>query len=220
MPRPTSDSRNRLVSATQKLLQVQGYFGTSIKDIAKEAAAPIGSLYYLFPDGKDEIVIEALRRSGEAVRSGLSFVLANEVSPPNVVRAYGTLVRDVLVGSGFTDGCPIATVALETAHHHDGIAEVITDAFRSWTQVLTSALVREGLQPANASALAALCLAAIEGALVVTRAERNKAVFDVVIEQLVIATQAAVENVRTRRPKGRPTTRVSDAPVTRGRTTR
>jgi TetR/AcrR family transcriptional regulator, lmrAB and yxaGH operons repressor len=188
VPRPPGDSRDRFVSATQKLLQTQGYLGTSIKDIAAAAGAPLGSLYFLFPGGKTEIVIEALQRSGEAVRDGLAFFLGEQTTANGVVTAYVALVRDLLVGSSYTDGCPIATVALEAAPNDAVIADVISQAFASWAEAVRTALANTGVRRGTANTIAGLCLAAVEGALVVARSDRDPRIFDHVLAGLVAAT--------------------------------
>jgi TetR/AcrR family transcriptional regulator, lmrAB and yxaGH operons repressor len=189
VPRPPGDSRERFITATQKLLQTHGYLGTSIKDIARSAGAPIGSLYFLFEGGKDEIVVEALRRSGKEVRDGLAFVLGAQETPSAVVETYVGLVRDLLIGSGYVDGCPIATVALEAAPRDAYIADVISAAFSSWAEAVGTALIAVGVPAPSAATLASLCLAGVEGALIIARADRNQRVFEALETGLLAATQ-------------------------------
>jgi TetR/AcrR family transcriptional regulator, lmrAB and yxaGH operons repressor len=188
VPRPSGDSRERLISATQKRLQTHGYFGTSIKDIAVTAGSPIGSLYFLFPGGKDEIVIAALERSGLGVLNGLEFFLAAAKTPRAVVISYVQLVRDVLANSGYIDGCPLATVALEVAPRNPEISLVIAEAFQSWVQALAIALVNVGMTKRSAQTIATLSHSAVEGALVVARTQTDTDVFDEIVKGLVAAT--------------------------------
>jgi TetR/AcrR family transcriptional regulator, lmrAB and yxaGH operons repressor len=180
VPRPPSDSRPKLVAATAKLLQTTGYHATSIKEIARAAEAPIGSLYFLFPDGKDELVIEALNQSARDVTSALTAVLAEAKTSHEVVHTYLGVICWLLTESQYTDGCPIATVALEVAPLNATIADVIAAAFDAWTGVLHDALVRTGVAPDAAQIIAATSLAAVEGALIVARTHRDSATFDLI----------------------------------------
>lgn len=47
MPRKT-DKRNRLIQAAKSLIHQQGYFLTTLADIAQEADVPLGNVYYYF----------------------------------------------------------------------------------------------------------------------------------------------------------------------------
>ena len=166
------------MAAASKLLQTHGYHGASIKDIAREAGAPIGSLYFLFPDGKDQLVVEALNASGSSVAETLRAVFADQTTSIAVVTAYVGVVRWLLTETGYTAGCPIATVALEAAPHNVTISDTISAAFESWAEELRGALLRTGLDAPDAKRLASLSLAAVEGALVIARAKRSPDVFD------------------------------------------
>jgi TetR/AcrR family transcriptional regulator, lmrAB and yxaGH operons repressor len=75
------------------------------------------------------------------------------------------LVRSLLVGSGYTSGCPIATVALGATPNNYEIANVISAAFGSWADAVGTALRTVAVTEKAADDLVALCLAAVEGAL-------------------------------------------------------
>jgi TetR/AcrR family transcriptional regulator, lmrAB and yxaGH operons repressor len=182
--RPKSDSKDLFIAATSTLLRRKGYHGTSLKDIATEAGAPIGSLYFLFPAGKDQLVLAALHASGHGVEQVLDSVLAGEGTAEAVVRRYLSLIEAVLVGSGYIDGCPIATVALEVAPLHAELSAAIAAIFESWLAVLERHLRRVGLTKSKARNLATLSLTAVEGALVVTRAQQRPDTFAVVIKAM------------------------------------
>jgi TetR/AcrR family transcriptional regulator, lmrAB and yxaGH operons repressor len=175
--RPKSDSKELFIAATSTLLRRKGYHGTSLKDIATEAGAPIGSLYFLFPDGKDQLVLAALHASGHGVAQVLGNVLAGAETAEAVVRSYLSLIEAVLVGSGYIDGCPIATVALEVAPLHPELSAAIAAIFDSWLAVLERHLRRAGLTKSKARTLATLSLTAVEGALVVARAQQRPDAF-------------------------------------------
>jgi TetR/AcrR family transcriptional regulator, lmrAB and yxaGH operons repressor len=197
VPRPPSDSRAKLVAATSKLLQTQGYHATSIKDIARTAGAPIGSLYFLFPGGKDELVVEALQRSGGDVADVLNALLADQPTPRAVVATYVGAIEWLLTESGYTEGCPIATVALEAAPENELVADTIAAAFNEWASVLRQQLERTGLVEAHASIIATTTLAAVEGALILARASRKPDAFT----HVAAGISALVDHLAP--PKGR-----------------
>lgn len=55
--------REKLLLETERLLSLQGFHGTGINEILRNTKVPKGSLYYHFPDGKKQIVLEALKTS-------------------------------------------------------------------------------------------------------------------------------------------------------------
>ncbi len=70
-----------------------------------------------------------------------------------------------LEGSGFRDGCPIATVTLEAAAKTESIRSAAAEAFGGWLTALEDRLLAEGMDRAAAERRALLALSAIEGAL-------------------------------------------------------
>ena len=72
-----------------------------------------------------------------------------------------------------SDGCPIATVALEVAAQSEAIGAVCDLAFTGWRKVIAEALSAAGLADEDADGLALTVLAGIEGGLLLARAARD-----------------------------------------------
>ena len=81
-----SDTRTRMLEATARLLRQRGYHGTSLNDILAASGAPRGSLYFHFPGGKDQLVIEVTRASVADVAARLRETLTAEKSPGVAIR--------------------------------------------------------------------------------------------------------------------------------------
>lgn len=67
------------------------------------------------------------------------------------VRRYFNAAADNLARSGFADGCPVGTVALETANASERIRGVCLDVFATWEQVIADALANSGIPPTGQS---------------------------------------------------------------------
>jgi TetR/AcrR family transcriptional repressor of lmrAB and yxaGH operons len=148
------------------------------------SGAPKGSLYFHFPGGKEELAIAAMERSATQLRDAMAALLDRS---DDVNEALGDLIAGLAQGlarSDFADGCPIATVALETAGQSEAMRVTAEAAFDSWLDVLRQRLVGAGVQPADAEERAVLVLAAIEGGLILARACRDVAPLLAVARQL------------------------------------
>lgn len=172
--------RTAIIAAAARLFRRQGYAATGINEISSLAGAPKGSLYHYFPDGKDQIAAEAVRYAGARVATTLRALADETKSAADLVRRYGQMLQGWMAQSGFRDGCPITTTLLETAPQLPGPTEAGREAFADWHGIIASALARDGHSAADARKLATLVVAALEGALVLTRVEGDgRAIADV-----------------------------------------
>jgi TetR/AcrR family transcriptional regulator, lmrAB and yxaGH operons repressor len=182
-------SRDAFIDATGRLLRRQGYAGTGLNEIVARSGAPKGSLYFHFPGGKEELAVAAMERAGEQLREAIAAILS---AGDELGEALGGLVDALAAGlerSGYRDGCPIATVALETAAESDGMRVTAAAAFDSWLAPLEERLRHGGLAAPAARRRALLVLSAIEGALILARATRDLAPLEAVREELLALSE-------------------------------
>ena len=102
------------------------------------------------------------------LRSGLS-----DAHPADFVAAWAELAGAELEASGWADGCPVATVALEMAHESAELAGACSQALLGWRAALTEAISARGVAIDEAGRLATLVVAVIEGGLILARADRS-----------------------------------------------
>jgi len=168
-----SDSKEKTVAAAAKLFCRQGYHGTALHDILAASGAPRGSLYFHFPDGKEQIGVAAIGLGAQAVRD---FIVAAASGADSAETFAASLARGMaanLEASGFREGCPIAPTALETATQSKALGAAARKAFQAWEQEIARALSGFGV-PANAAApLATAVLSQLEGALLLARTYRD-----------------------------------------------
>jgi TetR/AcrR family transcriptional repressor of lmrAB and yxaGH operons len=166
-------SRQRLVTAAVTLLARQGYEATTVDGIASEGAAPMGSFYFHFPGGKEEIGVAALRYGAERFAVRLGEVLAQQASLPDALAGCADWLADELVASDWADGCPIAATALECVTRSAPLRAAAADGFGLWRDVLRGRLVSEGLSDEAAVDLATTSLSLMEGAELLARAQAS-----------------------------------------------
>jgi len=172
--------RDRMVQSAIALLAKRGYQATSFSEVLAESAAPRGSIYHHFPEGKDQLIAAAIEVSGAravALLDGLDGLGATEI-----VDGFMAMWRAVLQLSTFSAGCSVLAVTVSA--DSPGLLEQAADIFRRWQARLAELLVGSGMPAADAASFATLLIAASEGAVVLARAEQSFAPFDAVHARL------------------------------------
>jgi len=180
----TSDVRRRMVLSALYLIAERGVQGTSIADVLERSGAPRGSVYHHFPEGKDQLVGAAMDLAGDRALAVLDVV---DGQPPKAVTTFFLEIwRRVLVVSGFRAGC--AVLAVTVATDSPGQLDHAASIFRAWRGRLAELYVTGGMEATAAARLATTLVAASEGAVVVSRAERSLEPFELVAEELLSIT--------------------------------
>jgi TetR/AcrR family transcriptional regulator, lmrAB and yxaGH operons repressor len=168
-----SDSKGKTLTAAARLFRRQGYHGTALHDILAAGGSPRGSLYFHFPKGKEEIGEAALTLAGEAVRQAIAHAAqTSENAEVFLTRIARGMAAD-LEKSNFSEGCPIATTALETAAQSDVLGAATRGAFQKWEGEIKRGLERFGMITDEADLIATLVLSQFEGALLLARTYRS-----------------------------------------------
>ena len=173
-----------MVAKAAELFQRQGYAATGLKQIVDESGTPKGSLYFHFPGGKEELAIAAIAYSCGSRLAAMEQILATTETAVDAFRTLLGSMRDRLVASGFEEGCPIATVVLETAASSDALQKTCSRAWARWTDLFERRLSAEGHSPERARHLATLTLSMMEGSLMLARAHRSTAPLDTVLAEV------------------------------------
>ena len=186
------DTRTRMLEATARLLMHRGYYGTALSDILEASGAPRGSLYFHFPGGKDQLVVEATRQAVEETSRFLRATLAEAPGPAEGVRRFFAAAAALLVETDYSFGCPVAPVILDAPEALPELEAICRQAFEEWLGLFRTRFEAAGVPAARAASLALLVEASIEGLLVIARARRDTAAFAPVATELAALVAAAV----------------------------
>jgi AcrR family transcriptional regulator len=184
-----------MVRSAAQLIRRRGVSATGMREIVLEADAPRGSLQHYFPDGKEELVREALSwMGGVAARRVRRHAERLDSGPPSELFAaiLGDWRRD-LTEEGFAAGCPLVAATVDTATDSDAVRELLAEAFEGWQEPLVAALVQRGVPVGRAASLAMVAISALEGAIILSRLRRDLTAFDAVVNELGPLFDAAAE---------------------------
>ncbi len=166
-------TRQRMVQATCELLEAQGYHATGLNEILQRSDTPRGSLYYYFPDGKEELVIEAIEQQGRFIENRLREDLAEVEDAADAVRSLFDKMAHFATISGCRVLGPIIAVALESSTTNERLRQSCATVYESWRAVFEEKLLSKGFSPEDASSLSLMLLGAMEGAITLTRTLRS-----------------------------------------------
>jgi AcrR family transcriptional regulator len=171
-PPPGSGTRARIRHAAARLFARRGYAGTGLKQVATDASAPFGSIYHFFPGGKDALAEDMIRTTGPQFMALVLGLLEEHDDPVDaVVHAFDSAARD-LVASGYADGCPVATMALDVVDTNETLRGAAADVFAEWIDGGTAWFSRY-VSPDRARDLASAMVMLVEGAFLLGRTSRD-----------------------------------------------
>ena len=184
----TGDVRERMIDGAIRLLAKQGLQATSFSEVLELTGAPRGSVYHHFPGGKDQLIGEAVDRAG--ARALAVFEGKQKASAEEITQAFLTMWRDLLVHTKYGAGC--AVLAVTVATDSPDLLQHAGTVFRTWRGLLTDLYEHAGLAAKTAEQFAATLVAASEGAVVLSRAEKSLEPFNLVADLLMDQIQKLV----------------------------
>jgi TetR/AcrR family transcriptional regulator, lmrAB and yxaGH operons repressor len=168
--------RARMVAGAARLLAEKGMEGTSFAEVLAATGAPRGSTYHHFPGGKAQLVDAAVELAGDYAMASMEAMRGQPAT--TVVARFLALWRGLLAATELRAGC--AVVAVTVAADDEELLAHAGRVFSDWRAQLASLLAEGGVPAEQAGRLAALTIAATEGAVALTRAERDWEPFELV----------------------------------------
>lgn len=168
-------TRRTILETAGALLERQGYHATGVSQILSECAVPRGSLYHHFPGGKEALAVAAIEDRARRTHRFVEHQLALRGDPAEAVGALVRALADRVEGSSGGALTPFAAVTLEAGPGLERLREACRIAYAGIRQRFERKLVDGGFAPARAASLATVIAAAVDGAVVLCRADGSAA---------------------------------------------
>ncbi len=179
-----STTRQQIVEKTSALLERQGYHATGLNQIVAESETPRGSLYYYFPQGKEELAAEAIDFNAQQIAEHTRRSLAAHADPVEAIYQHLLHVAEHVERGNCAAGAPIAAVALETACHSERLRTTCQAAYAAFRLPFEEKLLAGNFPVERVYALALTITAAWEGAMILSRTERSARPLRIVAEEI------------------------------------
>jgi TetR/AcrR family transcriptional repressor of lmrAB and yxaGH operons len=168
-----SSAREDMLSAAVELFRARGYEGVGVAELLTKANAPRGSLYFHFPGGKEQIGAEVVARVGREVAIRFRELGESNVDMGTFIeRVFKTTARESKERE-YCATCPMAAIATGFGADNFRLAAAVREAFSAWEHEIAVAAQKRGMSEANANSFASAFLAAMEGAFIVSKAQRS-----------------------------------------------
>ncbi|MDN4494967.1 TetR/AcrR family transcriptional regulator [Ureibacillus aquaedulcis] len=162
------NTREVILQTATRLFQRQGYNGTGLNQIIEESGAPKGSIYYHFPNGKEEIATEAISMMRKLVLEGAENDLIGKNSAAEAYEYYVHNVAAVFDKRSCIDGLSIGLIASETAFTHEKLRSSCEMVFKDLQSLHAQILIQYGFEIERAEELGITLTAMIEGACILS----------------------------------------------------
>ena len=182
------DTRRKMLVSAAEVMRERGAAGVTIDEVLARSGAPRGSVYYHFPDGRNQILTEALRYSGDSITAMIDD--AAGWGAKALIREFLNYWERALADGDFTAGCPVVAEAIGSDDDDPELSAEAGTILGRWCTALTHAFTNDGFDDEDAAALAVMSIAALEGAIVLCRSTRCARPLKQVGEQLEFLIKA------------------------------
>jgi len=162
-------SREKFLETARTLMEKQGYHATGLNEILKKSGAPKGSLYYYFPEGKEQIASEVILQAGKIISDRIQEKMQAEPDAGKAIHDFLETVACRMEETKFQSGSPFTMLAMESATESKRINQACREAYSMLIGAFKDGLEKGGMEVARAESVAELIVSAVEGSIVLSR---------------------------------------------------
>ncbi|TCN27776.1 TetR/AcrR family transcriptional regulator [Mesobacillus foraminis] len=169
------DSREKILQTASRLFQLQGYHATGLNQIIKESGSPKGSLYYYFPNGKEELAAEAVKYTSRYIEAKIQSFMEQVPDPVVAIQEFIKEAASQFDQPETIKGIPVGLLASETALISEPLRKVCVQAFKNWETIIANKLIKNGYEEDEAVKAGTVINSMIEGGIMLSLANKSKA---------------------------------------------
>ncbi len=190
-------TRRKIVEAAAPIFNERGYDGASMADLMAATGLKKGGIYRHF-SSKEELAAEAFDYTWKAAQNAR---LVNIDETASGIEQLKQLIANFVNSRGpVSGGCPILNTAVDADDGNAMLRTRVRKALRNWVARIESIVEKAAARgeiraAADPKTAATLIVATLEGAIMITRVERNGRALRCVQRQLerYIDTELAIQ---------------------------
>ena len=170
MPRLTSDL---FIERTCELLSRQCGSDVALSKILDACNAQKGSLYHFFPGGKEELLTAAVEKQCGCATEHVQSCLTTSDTAAEAVRQLVNEIAELMDRPDSPIGMPFIALAATIGASYEPVRLACETAITRIGSLFARQLVKDGFTTKEAKNLAAFCVPAIDGAMLLARSRGN-----------------------------------------------
>ncbi len=172
--RPKKIENKALLDGVMSVFRQKGFDGASLNDLAESSGLKKASLYYRFPNGKEELAINVLKYTYESMEANIYNTLTDKKMAPK--QRLETVIDKInAFYKGGEDACILKSFSMDSS-----LALFETQIKKSMDKWIAGFAVLGqdlGLKTDEAEKLATRSLVLVQGSLIVAKGSSSKQIF-------------------------------------------
>ena len=163
-----TNTKELFIKTASILFATKGYNATGINEILKKSNAPKGSLYYYFPEGKEQLADEALKVLSEKIYLEINQSLDKFNEPLKGFQDHLYNIAKNIERDLFKPNISISLMALETHSFSEKLRLRCEQIFSKIQQIYEEKLIESGVDESSAKFFAMTISILIEGGIILS----------------------------------------------------
>jgi TetR/AcrR family transcriptional repressor of nem operon len=191
------ETRQRIIVEAAAIFNQRGYEGCSIQAIMEATGLEKGGIYRHF-ESKEELAAEAFDYAWTVASTKRH---QNLDAIPNHADRLKQHIANFVTRTGLPGGCPLLNTAVDSDNGNPVLRDRVRKALRNWKDML-SQILEEGVKAGtirpsiDASATANRIVGGLEGAMLISRIERNDQALRQALEDLDTYIESGLRSPR------------------------
>ncbi len=163
-----------IVATVAPIFNKKGYAATSLADLTKATGLTKGSIYGNFKD-KNQVAQEAFKYNLSELSNKVKVYQSGQTGAYALLQAFFEFYEKEYAVVMENGGCAMLNAAVDSDYTNPELRTLVKDAFGSWFQTIADLVVKGQEQGTikngvDAGVFSGMCLALIEGSLLLTKA--------------------------------------------------
>ena len=168
-----TSTKQLFIHTASFLFANKGYHATGINEILKQSHAPKGSLYYYFPEGKEQLADEALQSAAKQIFTDIESALNGETDIIKAMQNHLLHIAQRIEEDMFQPTVSISLIALETFSSSEKLRKRCEQIFSHMEEIYIDCLEKSNYTPEMANFIAQTMVMLTEGAITLSLTKKT-----------------------------------------------
>ena len=174
----SNPTREKILYTATRLFYSQGFHGTGLNQILKESGAPKGSLYHYFPNGKEQLAIEAIAYSSNKISTTIQYYMdtydsVEEAITNHILKMVELFDKEKGIDQDFYTIMPFGILAAESAFVNETLRQACADTYKNWEFIYYKKLISCNYSEEQAKVISSIISILVEGAVSLSLTQKS-----------------------------------------------